>query len=367
MQKHPGNDHRKGFALITTLSLMVLLALIAVGLLTLSTATVRTSSKGEAMATARSNARLALVLAIGELQKELGPDQRISARAEILDKEPATAEIEGVANPNYLGVWDSWNTWLTDQRGSLSIQDTYKRGRDTSLFRSWLVSNRNAGDYQSALTEAPSTDSVLLVGQGSAGEDLEKHIRAERIPVTSNSSKGGTYAWWVSDEAQKARLNLMPRDEADSAEEAATLASHTGRMGVETMTEMGDFDTSPESLPKMITTGQAGISAPGAVEHFHNMTSSSMGLLTDCGLYPPARHAPPDLDYRHQDREQPASARQQRLFHPGHPCRLSLEPLRHRPLCRFRGDFLLRVDVLCCRHGAAVGFTHRQRGWEPFS
>ncbi len=57
-----------GFALVSCISGMVLLLVIAVGLLTLSTTTVRTSSKGEAMATARSNARLAMMLAILVLQ-----------------------------------------------------------------------------------------------------------------------------------------------------------------------------------------------------------------------------------------------------------------------------------------------------------
>lgn len=34
------------------------------------------------MATARANARVALMLAIGDLQKQLGPDQRISVTAD---------------------------------------------------------------------------------------------------------------------------------------------------------------------------------------------------------------------------------------------------------------------------------------------
>jgi hypothetical protein len=149
MKKHPNltsSIHRRfklgsksgvesGFALIATISVMVLLVMIALAMLSLSTIELRSSRNGRAMAEAQANARMALMIAIGELQKELGPDKRISARAEILDSDPSTEEVDDVGNPHYLGVWESWDTWLTDRKGSLTIQDTYKRGRDPSLFR----------------------------------------------------------------------------------------------------------------------------------------------------------------------------------------------------------------------------------------
>ena len=62
----------RGFALIITLALMVLLTLIVVGLLSLSTVALRTASQGNAMAMARSNARVALIIALGQLQKAAG-------------------------------------------------------------------------------------------------------------------------------------------------------------------------------------------------------------------------------------------------------------------------------------------------------
>ena len=77
---------KRGFALVVTLSLMVLLTISAVGLLTLSTISLRSSAQGEAGAIARANARLALMMAIGELQKELGPDSRISAPSRKIGK-----------------------------------------------------------------------------------------------------------------------------------------------------------------------------------------------------------------------------------------------------------------------------------------
>ena len=51
---------RPGFALVLTISLMVLLVLVAVGLLTLSSTTLRASTKGAAAAEARNNTPIVL-------------------------------------------------------------------------------------------------------------------------------------------------------------------------------------------------------------------------------------------------------------------------------------------------------------------
>ena len=81
------NTHASsGFALVATVSMMVLMTLIAVGMLSLSTIEQRSSGGGanEADRTARANARMALMIALGELQKAAGPDQRVTATASIL-------------------------------------------------------------------------------------------------------------------------------------------------------------------------------------------------------------------------------------------------------------------------------------------
>ena len=74
---------RGGFALVISLSLMVLLTVLSVGLLSLSSISLRASTRGDAMAAARANARLALMFALGELQQSTGPDQRVTATADL--------------------------------------------------------------------------------------------------------------------------------------------------------------------------------------------------------------------------------------------------------------------------------------------
>jgi len=62
----------QGFALIATISVMVLLVMIALAMLSLSTIEMRTAQQGVAMREAQTNARMGLMIAIGELQKNLG-------------------------------------------------------------------------------------------------------------------------------------------------------------------------------------------------------------------------------------------------------------------------------------------------------
>ena len=80
-------SHQKpAFALIATISVMVLLVLVALAMLSLATVETRASNNSSAQAKAQANARLALMFAIGDLQKQLGPDQRISTTANQINK-----------------------------------------------------------------------------------------------------------------------------------------------------------------------------------------------------------------------------------------------------------------------------------------
>ena len=100
-QTSPRAIRANGFSLIVTIAMMVLLTIIAVGLLSLSTITIRGASIDAANLRARANARMALMMALDKLQVQVGPDQRITANASILSG-------SAVANPHWVGVWDSW-------------------------------------------------------------------------------------------------------------------------------------------------------------------------------------------------------------------------------------------------------------------
>ncbi len=72
------------------------MTVIAVGLLQLSSVSLRSSTHSAADRIAKSNAMMALNLAITQLQRTAGPDQRITAPAQLAD--PASPK-------SWCGVW----------------------------------------------------------------------------------------------------------------------------------------------------------------------------------------------------------------------------------------------------------------------
>jgi hypothetical protein len=280
-----------GFALVVTLSLMILLTVIAVGLLSLSSISLRASSQGEALATARANARLALMLALGDLQKTLGPDRAVTATSEILATDPTTA----VAKPNTAGVWESW--WDFNPNASPSYTT-----EKTNRFRRWLVSSADltAPESRNFVTTAWTGKTVELVGNGSLGGSAPAAAKATAglVPVFKNGKVQGSYAWHVSDESVKARINQYrdPSQNTTLAQKRALLAGHRPDPSVMT----GPDGTSPSFLPTDLTAGDFAKAktssgklldldqvelldlAKGKSKQFRNdVTPYSMGLLTD--------------------------------------------------------------------------------------
>lgn len=187
---------RRGFALVITLSLMILLTLLAVGLLSLSSIALRASSQGLAMAEARANARVALMLGLAQLQKEMGPDRRISAPSGILDGTPATSAFEDVKHPRLTGVWDAAESpfakWTLDR-------PSYDK---KTGFRSWLVS----GDLEK------TRELNLPKGQLPGGEPvslapaLADPLARQPVLVPVLDGERSGFAWWTSDNGVKATL-----------------------------------------------------------------------------------------------------------------------------------------------------------------
>ena len=154
-------NKQRGFALVMTLSLMVLLTVLVVGLLSLSASCLRESSNQRALATARADARLALMLALGALQKSMGPDKRVSASSEILGSQILDSEASSgyASKRNLTGVWESWN--YNPKAAGLDYT-----GEKTRRFKTWLVS-----DNDPTVTSDPgypsrpqAQDAIELVG-----------------------------------------------------------------------------------------------------------------------------------------------------------------------------------------------------------
>ncbi|MFD0892885.1 hypothetical protein KBB96_15795 [Luteolibacter ambystomatis] len=191
--------------------MMMLLAVLALGLLSLSTIELRRSAAGTARAIARANARLALQLAIGSLQKNLGPDGRVCATASLFDSDPASPGVEGVNHPHWTGVWSASKP---DTKGGMvtpikrddsdgGLRDERATGgwpRTETL--DWLVSRPAGMATPDPRTISREGDWIRLVSTGTDKDDVW-------VPsVAVGDSSAGRYAWWVGDEGGKAKVNL---------------------------------------------------------------------------------------------------------------------------------------------------------------
>jgi type II secretory pathway pseudopilin PulG len=280
------NHKRYGFALIATLMLMLLLGLLAVGMLSLSVISFRSSSKDDAMRQARANARMALVIAIGELQKEMGPDMRVSAKAAILDQDPQTEVIEGVDQPHWLASYESWGAWLNGSYQNpasgavLNIRDTYNRGRK-EMFRRWLLS---LPEGMEADIDAPvdpngwdDSNSVVLVGKGSlgvSGQDTRAYLN--KVGETGRS------AWWIGPENNKARIDMASQPRNLSAENWEHSQGDSAEIGIGALSGLEVLDSDATLGDKLVTQQSlrpAGVDATVARNHFFDLTASSRGVL----------------------------------------------------------------------------------------
>ena len=187
--KPTGLHHSQGFVLVVTLSLMVLLTVIAIGLLSLSSTSLRSSASGEAQSQAVANARMAVTMALGELQKEAGDDRRITADASLF---PDSTQS------HLLGTWSSWSPGF-DRNPDQSAPDYSKQ--KTDRFRSWLVSAPDPNVVKSNAWSETKVDKswIRLFSIKRNGFDLS----APPVAVSN-----GAYAWAVSQENTKAKVNV---------------------------------------------------------------------------------------------------------------------------------------------------------------
>ncbi len=86
--KSPDNTDgtKKGFALVLALSLLSLVFLVVVSLVSLVGTDLSLSEARKQRILSKVHARMGMRIAIGEIQKHLGPDMRISATADMLDE-----------------------------------------------------------------------------------------------------------------------------------------------------------------------------------------------------------------------------------------------------------------------------------------
>lgn len=260
--------HRKerAFSLISVVSMMVLLTLLGAGLLGLASISLRTSTQGRAQAEARANARMALMIALGDLQKALGPDRRASAPAEMLQ--------EGSSEPNLVGAWETWH-WDPEGSGS---PDYSAKGDG---FQKWLVSSAEPADTTEVDFPTGGLDNAVDLIDPSTSGGPDASLRGTLVTVDAGNDLEGRLAYAVMDESLKAPANLS-NEEAIGTGQAIARRTAPQRANPGMILQALD----PEELEdprRLITykTIEVAADQQDVSDYQQQLTCRSLSLLTD--------------------------------------------------------------------------------------
>ncbi len=106
MRNHPAGKYRNkesGFAMILSLALISFVFLLVITLVNQVRLELAYSDARQNQALAKAHARMGMMIAIGEIQKHLGPDMRISATADIYDERIDSALLNNLATVDLYG------------------------------------------------------------------------------------------------------------------------------------------------------------------------------------------------------------------------------------------------------------------------
>ncbi len=265
----------KGFALIATLSLLAFVFLLIVAMATMVSIEISTTSASVMSSRARQNALLGLEVGLAELQKQLGPDQRVTASASRMDTNPYdrddwnsetdTLSIDGVEQvcQRWTGVWDT-------SRGTDGYVGT--------AFRKWLVSGDGVASEDVVLTGNASLAGAVVLEEGNTP------VEAEKVAIGSGGLFDAYYAYWIDDEGAKAKVN------ADNASMGTSVlsAEKYGLRAIEDLEFIASGSSSltskVDTLPafELVAESRGGVkAADGVKNHQQDITFYSYGVLAN--------------------------------------------------------------------------------------
>ena len=277
-----------GFALLIALTLMAFVLVLLVTITLLVNVETASSQTTLNQLRAKESARLALMMALGDLQRYAGPDQRVTARAEVLGSGLASS------NPFWTGVWETSTTTATPH---------------------WMVSWQD----QDSSANLNSLEMMQLIGSDNQDFSASQYVQAPIINIDSSSNTSGVeIAWWISDEGVKASAGLI--DSSDNLDDAFLTSYATNGLSaeqqkqalkqitarkyrienilgqdisfspgeVEDITDSSvaaKIETTNEELQRSVMFNQLalldGISTTKLKENYHDLTFLSQGILSN--------------------------------------------------------------------------------------
>ena len=282
MMKNPTRSrHSRGFALVVTLTLMVLLSILAIGMLSLSGVAMRQSGHSDEASRARANARMAVMMALGQLQMKAGDDRRITVAADQL-KGSADGSTSAAAEGRrfWTGVYKSWTADTGNDPSAWPA-------RPTPEFLGWLVTE-SSGISSVDLAKSANANDIPMVGEGTVGSDSLLQVKVPMIEATDSKGGKGALAWWTGDQGIKSTMALP-----SSTTPSSLASARTAIQAVPTNDFQATGDGSIFSTSELQESRVASLSSWDQLSHvstgspikrkelFHDITAVGSGLLTD--------------------------------------------------------------------------------------
>ncbi len=248
---------------------MILLVIIAVGLLGLGSISLRASNSQDAMNAAKSNARMALMIAIGELQKQAGPDQRITF--------PAALPVGSATVSPLHSAWT----------GAMNVTGTDPTSDPKAGAVTWLVSGKDPDPSKPLVrsVEWGKGDALRLAKytETTNGAPLQRELLAPLVAIERGKQRG-RFAWHVSDEGAKARVDVtQPKSPPTTDRGLLALSQSPQEPGLDRLGDswlpLGPRSAIDKSKLVSLSTTALTLSKPEIPsEYFNDLTTGGSGL-----------------------------------------------------------------------------------------
>ena len=198
-QKKHQEKPQRGFALIATITVMSLMLMIAFAVMSLASVETNTSKDAHNYAAAQANARMGLMIAIGELQAAAGADKSITISSSMMS-------VDGFGGVDPV---DFKNRYMVALKTDTADGDTWTQRRDNS-FQRYLVSGSEEQVRNIAFCGVPvDKDNYVRMRPRVYEEHTELEKMMIWVPTVSLEANQGKMAYHVDGLANKSSIGVV--------------------------------------------------------------------------------------------------------------------------------------------------------------
>ncbi len=190
---------QRGFALLITITLLAFLVLLLVSLASLTRVETQVASNSQQVAQARQNALMALNIALGQLQKYAGPDQRITGTADLAAGTSSGGRLGNGTDavnktsvnsiPNGLGAVQAGTRYWTGVWGNSNPSDPSQSGNiyektPSPVLLNWLVSGNEKTTFTPSTTAGTFGKITAYGGSGAPAAEYSPALKVSSLKPT---------------------------------------------------------------------------------------------------------------------------------------------------------------------------------------